>query len=183
MAIHHAGGHLLQIVRRGQIVARQTFRLQGATIAIHLHLIHIRKASLLDEGIRQLIKTALRYPDLCPSAFLQHGVILIALLSRGSGTSSLGLRLDVQLKANQFLILAVSEYQRHQRYIEHALFPGHAYRLRHLRQLRQGRAANGLITSHIGLTHFDKLRILDADGIDRICIIRPQLLLPGIDGQ
>ena len=50
-------GHFLQIIGAGQVVGIKSLVLQIAAIAIDLHLIDIREASLTNRGIGKLVNT------------------------------------------------------------------------------------------------------------------------------
>ena len=69
-----ACGHLLQVVGSSQIVGRQHLGLQGSTIAVNLHLVYIREASLAYQSLGQLIDARLRNTDLNPLTRRKHGM-------------------------------------------------------------------------------------------------------------
>ena len=77
------GGHLLQVVGRGQVVGRQLFRLQGTAIAVDLHPRGVCEACLLHQRIRQLINAALRDTNLRPVALPQHRMLRIPVTTAG----------------------------------------------------------------------------------------------------
>ena len=174
LAVHRAGGHLLQIVGSCQIVACQPLRLQASAIAVDSHLADICKACFLDECLRQLVEATRWHSDLRPVPLAKHGVGGIARIACTSGASGVTHRSGptghLQHKADELLISAVAIDQRDKRHVEHALLAHHAYRLMHWRHRLQGGAADLLIALDISLAHINKLRILDGDGIDRIGI-------------
>ena len=186
LTVNHTGSHLLQIVRRLQIVARQTFRLQSTAIAVDPHPVDIREASLLHQRLRQLVVAALRHTDLHPRPFFQNGVRRIThavAFATSRSPNAFGTSLHLQHKAHELLIPPVAIDQRHELHVEHTLLTHHAHRLLHHRHRRQGLTAELLITLDISFAHIDKLRIVDPHGIDRVSIARSQLLLVGEDGQ
>ena len=175
--------HLCQIVCLPQIVTCQALWLQGAPIAIDLHLRGVRETTSLDELIGELVETRSWHTDLRPGTFTKHGMFCIARRFTFGSCSCLQnrLRLHIEHETHQFLISAVSIHQRHERHIEQSLFAGHTDMLRHCGQRGQRLTTDLFITTDIRFTHIDKLRIGDADGIDRISITRTQRFLPGED--
>ena len=169
LTVHHTGRYFLQIVRRLQIVASQTFRLQSTTIAVDSHPIDIRETSLLHQRLRQLVVATLRHTDLHPRPLFQDGVLRIAPIgafTSGSCSGAFGTSLHLQHKAHELLIPPIAIDQWHERHVEHTLLAHHAHRLLHHRHRRQGLTADLLIAPDISLAHFDKLRIVDPHGID-----------------
>ena len=177
--------HLCQIVCLPQIVTCQALWLQGAPIAIDLHLRGVRETTSLDELIGELVETRSWHTDLRPGTFTKHGMFCIARRFTFGSCSCLQnrLRLHIEHETHQFLISAVSIYQGHKRHIKQSLFAGHTDMLRHCGQRGQRLTTDLFITTDIRFAHIDKLRIGDADGIDRISITRPQGFLPGEDRQ
>ena len=169
LAVHHTGRHFHQIVRRLQIIASQTFRLQSTTIAVDSHPIDIRETSLLHQRLRQLVVAVLRHTDLHPRPLFQDGVLRIAPIgafTSGSCSGAFGTSLHLQHKAHELLIPPIAIDQWHERHVEHTLLAHHAHRLLHHRHRRQGLTADLLITPDISLAHIDKLRIIDSHSID-----------------
>ena len=155
--VDDAGRHLLQIVRRCQIVTRQPLGLQRPAVAIQPHLRGVREACLLDQGVRQLIESRLGDADLRPRSCLQDAVVGIALSVRAGGTrpgNACGGH--IQLERHQFLVSPVAEHQGYQRHLEHALLPHHAHPLPHLGQGRQRLAADLLVAADVFCRHIYK---------------------------
>ena len=171
---HQAGGHLLQVVSGGQIIGREHLGLQGAAIAIDLHLIYIREAGLAHQCLSELIDARLGHADLHPLPRGQHGMLGIAACGRGGARGTrfcCGLSLQREPEADQLLPFPFAEDQGDERHIECALAAADAHILLHLGQLGQRVAAQRTAAGHIGLAHINKLGIFYADTINRVGIV------------
>ena len=163
-------GYLLQVVGGNKVIAAEHLRLQGAAIAVDLHLIQTAETGTAHQLLSKLIDTCLWYADLRPTARGENrvGDIQPSLSPSRTGEGGDGGGLQAQFKTHQLLILAITEHQGNKGYAESALAAAHTDILLHLGQDRQRLTADGFIPPDFILAHVNKLGIVDADSIDRV---------------
>ena len=183
LAADGAGRHLAEVVGTGKVVCREPFGLHGTAVAVDLHLAEVREASPSHQLVGQLVDPRRRYADFGPATRGQHRVGGIARPGSLRGLTGLmglmglmGSPLNRQLKAHQLLVTSIPEDYRHECHVERPTAARHTDVLLHLGPCRPLAAGYLLQPCHVGLRHVDELRVLYADGIDRVGIVSPQLL-------